>query len=107
MTREEFQALLDERAQQEIEETRVVEIHGAIGTAYGAALMEKDALAADLEKTRKLLDQARDANALMYTQLHSASVGSKMEKTEEEKEVEFMETVKVDDLLKTPRRKMV
>lgn len=99
MTREQFQALLDERARAEIDESRVVEIHSELGQMFGGVLNEREELQKQLDDTKKKLDQARDANMLMYTKLHDHSIGREKEPDPIEEEKNFQEEVNVDDLI--------
>ena len=93
-----FRELLDERANREIEESRVVEMHGQLATAYAAADARQRELEEELERTRNLLNQSRDANHIMYSKLHAHDLGIKDEKEDKTKDIQ--EDVTVDDFLK-------
>lgn len=94
-----FRELLDERARQDIEESRVVEIHGELATAYAASFARQQEIEAELERTRNLLNQSRDANHLMFSKLHAHDLG--LAKEEEKEDVkDIQEEITVDVFLK-------
>lgn len=96
LEREEMQSRLDELTSTELTEARRFEIISELGQQHVSGLTELEGLNTTLAETNDKLGNARDAMAVMYSDLNAKTFGGA---TGEEEQEDVQETITIDDLL--------